>query len=145
MSEERQTLREVASGKIEIIWNGVFSRVEMNCSCLDALPLCHGMCCKNRSGYAVELEQDEIYFYQHRWHPTRDVAILSVKEDGSSCIYFDDKKGMCTIHERRPRMCRRWHCSSGGQIDDKEIERRDAGWMLLPVRAEEAELVRNQK
>lgn len=93
------------------------------------------MCCRKRSGYSVELDADELILYQHR------NGTLATKPDGMTCVYQDEVVGLCTIHERRPKMCRQWHCSPKGEMGDTEIERRDAGWMLLPVRKEEAELV----
>lgn len=122
------------SGPIQVFWNGVFSAVQFNCDCIDALHLCHGMCCTRRAGFSVVLEEDELNSFEHK------NGILAAKPDGMSCLYLTER-GTCGIYERRPRMCRKWHCSPKGQPNDFEIERRDAGWMLLPVRSEEAELV----
>jgi Fe-S-cluster containining protein len=136
----------VKSGSIDLMWNGQFASMELNCDCLDALPVCHGACCRLRIGYSVELEPDEVDKFEHREHPTRPgVIILASKPDHSSCLYLDDETSLCTIHERRPKMCRRWHCSPGGQLNDKEIERRDAGWMLLPLRKEEQEFLLSRR
>ena len=135
-------LEQRKSGSIDIIWNGVFAAVQFNCDCTDAVHLCHGMCCKRRSGYSVELTSEEVGKYWSDLHPTKkSTHILMAKKDGMSCIYLDDEKGTCTIYDRRPQMCRQWHCSPQGSANDKEIERRDAGWMLLPVRKEEANFV----
>ena len=128
-------LKQTESGLIQVVWNGVFASVQFNCACVDALSLCHGMCCTRRAGYSVELEDDELEKYQHK------NGVLAAKEDGMSCFYFDNEQGICSIHPNRPKMCRRWHCSPEGQKTDAEIERRDAGWMLLPVRKEEADFV----
>jgi Fe-S-cluster containining protein len=132
-------LEQTAKGPIQIVWNGVFASVQFNTDCLDALHLCHGMCCRSRSGYSVELEPDEVDLYWHRQHPTSKVPILQTKEDGS-CVYLTEE-GRCGTYKTRPKMCRQWHCSPHGQMGDAEIERRDAGWMLLPVRKEEADFV----
>lgn len=135
-------LEQRKSGPIAIVWNGVFASVQFNCNCMDAVHLCHGMCCRRRAGYTVELEPNEYGKYESEVHPTRPFTnILATKKDGMACFYLDEEKGLCTIYERRPKMCRAWHCSPEGQRGDKEIERRDAGWMLLPVRKEEAEFV----
>lgn len=139
--EKLTTIAKVASGTVDLVWNGVFASVQFNADCTDVLHLCHGMCCTRRAGFVVELEENEKggrYFSVP--HPTRPgVEILRSKNDGSRCIYQDDAK--CTIYQDRPKMCRQWHCSPEGQKLDTEIERRDAGWMLLPVRSEEAEFV----
>jgi len=139
-----KVLAVVDSGRIDMVWNGAFSRVEFNCSCLDALPYCKGMCCRLRAGYSIELEEDEIALFENKEHPTRKgVRILKSKEDGLNCYYLT-KEGLCSIHERKPRMCRRWHCSPGGERDDNTIERRDAGWLLMPLRREEVDLIDQQ-
>jgi Fe-S-cluster containining protein len=128
-------LEQTQSGPIAIVWNGVFASVQFNTDCLDALHLCHGMCCRRRSGYSVVLEPDELPLYQHK------AGVLAAKKDGMTCWYQEEKSGKCSIYQNRPKMCRQWHCSPQGQMGDKEIERRDAGWMLLPVRKEEADFV----
>jgi Fe-S-cluster containining protein len=139
---DRKLLRAVPSGKIEIVWDGTFTRVEFNCDCTEANPICRGMCCRWRTGYSVELEPEEEPYYESIPHPTRkDVRILSPNKDRTWCTYFDENKGLCKIYKTRPKMCRQWHCSPGGQPEDTEIERRDAGWALFPVRMEEANFV----
>jgi Fe-S-cluster containining protein len=135
-------LTERKTGPIAIVWNGTFASVQFNGNCLDMLEFCHGMCCRRRSGYTVELEASERGRYFSEPHPTRPfVEILATKKNGETCVYQDEETGKCTIHEDRPKMCRQWHCSPEGSPDDKEIVRRDAGWMLLPVRKEEADFV----
>ena len=136
MLESRITLQVVSSGTIDIVWNGVFSRLELNTSCMDALHLCHGMCCTRRAGFSVKLEEDERSSYLNT------NGVLASTPDGMACVYL--KEGKCGIYERRPRMCRAWHCSPQGQKDDDQIKRRDAGWMLLPVRKEEADFVQSR-
>jgi Fe-S-cluster containining protein len=138
----RTLLKRVHSGRIELVWDGAFVRIEFNCSCLDALPFCKGMCCRQRVGYSVELEPDEVESFDTRPHPTRPgVRILRTKENRLDCVYLHSEKGTCLIHEEKPKMCRRWHCSPGGELDDEGIEVRDAGWLLMPMRKEEADLV----
>lgn len=143
MKERRVVLQEVKSGLIESVSDGILTRIEFNCDCLDALSVCHGLCCRMRSGYSVELEADELDRYHSRPHPSRlGVTILAAKKDSLSCIYLDEEKSICTIHERRPKMCQRWHCSPQGQMGDKAIEVRDAGWVLVPLRYQEVEAIR---
>lgn len=88
----------------------------------------------------MELAEDEVgYFFTP--HPAKpEVRILATKDDGLECIYLTEE-GRCGIYQRRPKMCRQWHCSPEGQMDDKEIERRDVGWLLTPMRKEESEFV----
>ena len=140
MELQRTVIKELKSGSIDVTWDGHFVRTEFNCSCIEANSICHGMCCRSKAGFSVELEEDEYYFYQHKFHPRTRVPLLATTADGTSCIYLDAEKGLCTIHDKRPKMCRQWHCSPQGEKKDKEIVCRDAGWMLLPMRKEEAEL-----
>lgn len=140
--EKRTLLLETATGKIESVANELMTRIEFNCDCLDALTVCNSICCRMRSGYTVELEDYEVSQYESRPHPSKvDVHILKVTPDGTRCVYLDPVKGTCTIHERRPRMCRRWHCSPAGKKDDAEIDVRDSGWVFIPLRKMEADLL----
>jgi hypothetical protein len=129
-------LEELKSGQIVFVQNGVFASIQFRCDCLDAIHLCHGMCCTRRAGFSVELEEDELPNYFHN-----EKGILASTPDGMACFYL--REGKCGIYERRPRMCRQWHCSPDGQKDDDQIVRRDAGWILIPVRKEEADFVQS--
>ena len=145
MIARRETLRAVQSGLIQISFNGVLNRIEFNCNCMDALSICGAQCCRTRSGYSVELEPDEVDRFQSAPHPTRlGTQILKKSNDGLRCWYLDDERGLCTIYERRPLMCRQWHCSPHGQTKDDEIVVRDAGWTLVAVRKEEEAIITAQ-
>lgn len=142
MEVRRTTLISLKTGLIESVTDGVLTRLEFNCDCIDAVSVCRAACCRTKTGYSVELEPEEFGRFLSTPHPTRPgIEILQKKVDGLSCIYLDDRTSLCTIHERRPQMCRRWHCSPDGQKQDGEIEVRDAGWLLTPLRKEEAEAV----
>lgn len=141
----RAVLREVPSGLIQIAFDGVLTRIEFNCSCVDALGTCTAQCCRTRSGYSVELEPDEVGRFRSRPHPTRlGIQVLAQAMNKLACWYLDQQTGLCTIYERRPKMCRQWHCSPQGQIKDEEIEVRDAGWVMTPLRSAEAAAVEAQ-
>lgn len=64
------------------------------------------LCCK---GDAVRLlPGDDIDSYKTERHPrVRSARMLAHKENGD-CIYLGD--GGCTIHDRRPQMCRTMDC-----------------------------------
>ena len=36
--------------------------------------------------------------------------LLMQKDDGETCIYLENKK--CSIHQRRPEVCRKFYCDS---------------------------------
>lgn len=137
MREDKITLATLPSGTIDLLYNGYCQVLQFNTTCMDALPYCKGMCCRLRLGYSVELEKDEEGKYLSRPHPTQPlVQILQAKESDYSCVYLDEKS-MCSINDTKPRMCKQWHCSPGGEPGDESITRRDAGWMLTPMRLEE--------
>jgi len=130
--EERQTLKEVPSGKIELVWNGVFSTLQFNCECMDALPYCKAMCCRLRQGFTVVLKEDEIGKYKSRPYPkSPDFQVLERSADGNSCCYLDEEKSLCTIHGHHPEMCVVFHCSPGGKGEG--IKHRDGGWLWTPM------------
>lgn len=129
--EERKVLRKTPTGTIDIVWDGRFTLIQMNCSCLDALPTCKGMCCRWKSGYTVRLEDDETDYRSIEYQGQR---ILAPDAQRQWCTYFDPMVSICTIHDRRPKMCRQWHCSPEGEKNDAQIQVRDAGWMLSPLR-----------
>lgn len=69
---------------------------------------CNG-CTKCCHGDAVRLlPGDDVSSYQTEQHPrVRSARMLAHKENGD-CIYLGDSG--CTIHERRPQMCRTMDC-----------------------------------
>lgn len=132
MSEERQLLKDVPSGKIELVFNGLYSTLQFNCACVDALPYCKGMCCRLRQGFTVLLTTEEIPKYKHRPYPRQpELMILDNSPDGNSCCYLDQQKSTCTIHGGHPQMCKDYHCSPGGVGEN--VKYRDGGWMWTPM------------
>lgn len=122
-------IKEVPSGKIEMIFDGEVQLLQFNCSCDDALPYCRAMCCRHRPYFNVLLEPHEITKYEstaHLQHP--DLFVL--QENGTRCTYLDDNSCRCAVHDDKPKSCSRYHCSPGGVGDG--INLRDVGWMLLP-------------
>lgn len=77
-----------------------------------------GICCKL---FLINLSEEE---YKSKTYKTQfdeytddfeeaelcGMNILAQNEDGS-CIYLKD--GKCSIHERRPQVCRNFFCESG--------------------------------
>lgn len=132
MLEERQTLKELPSGKIELVWNGVYSTLQFNVDCLDAIPFCKGMCCRLRQGFTVLLKDGEVSKYKSRPFPQNpSLRVLQRSEDGNSCCYLDAEKSICTIHGQHPEMCKVWHCSPGGI--GATVRYRDGGWLWTPM------------
>lgn len=143
--EARTHLVQLETGSIDSVWNGSFLRLEFNADCLDALRVCHAACCRNRSGFSVELDEDELDKYETRPHPMNSaIRLLQVKPDTRACIYLDEVDSKCTIHEHRPRMCRAWACSPHCCSTDEEVQVRDAGWILEPMRREELSFLQSR-
>lgn len=132
MKEDHQLLKEVPSGKIELVFNGSFSVLQFNCHCLDALPFCKAMCCRLRQGFTVMLQPEEVGHYRSRPHPQNpDLHILQHSADGNACTYLDQTEHKCTIHDHSPKMCQLYHCSPGGKGD--HVKHRDGGWVWTPT------------
>ena len=132
--EDRQTLKEVPSGKIELVFNGATSTLQFNCHCLDALPYCKAMCCRMRQGFVVLLNEEEAHKYRsipYKGNP--GVRVLKASDDGNACFYLDQKTCQCKIHEDSPLMCGAYHCSPEGKGD--RVQYRDGGWLWSPVGA----------
>lgn len=130
MTEQRTLIAEVPSGKIEIVFDGVTARMEFNCECLDALPYCHGMCCRLRTNFTVILRPEEIAKFEHRPFPhNTDLKILQHNESDASCVYLKEDK--CSVHESgKPWACRSFHCSPAG-VGEGVLYRQN-GWLLSP-------------
>jgi hypothetical protein len=130
--EMHEVLKEVPSGKIELVDNGVYSTLQFNCHCLDALPFCKAMCCRLRQGFTVMMTpNDDASKYKTKPHPQNpELKILQHDADGKQCTYLSDKFE-CTIHTDSPWMCGAYHCSPGGKGD--RVQYRDGGWIWSPM------------
>ena len=130
--EERQTLVEVASGKVELVWNGVYSTLQFNAACTDVVHLCKGMCCRLRQGFTVLLRADEVGKFESKPYP-RDASlhVLQTSPDGNACFYLEQEKSLCKIHGKAPQMCQDYHCSPEGKGDG--VKYRDGGWLWTPM------------
>lgn len=125
-------LKEVPSGKIEIVNNGSQMHLQFNCSCEDALPYCKGMCCAYRPNFNVDLEVKEMGQFQTLYHhhmPGR-MFLDYIKANGH-CYAHDSSNGQCTIHPDKPKLCHEWHCSPRGVGEN--LTRRANGWLLMPT------------
>lgn len=129
MGEERKTIREVASGKIEVVFNGVFSVMQFNCACSDALPYCKALCCRLRTSYTVILQKDEIGKFKSKPHP-HSPGLEILQDSGGNCTYLDED-ALCGVHEAgKPWACTAFHCSPEGKGEG--ITHRQGGWFLSP-------------
>lgn len=137
--EERRTLVELPSGKIEMVWTGVWATIQFNANCLDCLPYCKAMCCRV---FSIQCTPEEAQRFKTRPHPISKQPTLE-RNQFNVCNYLQpDCK--CGVHKEKPAMCDHWACSPGCEPGNDKITRRDAGWLLNLVRREEAELVRLQ-
>lgn len=126
-------LVQLPSGSIDIVFDGITSSLEFNCSCTDALPYCNAQCCRLRSLYGVPLYETERYNF--KWDKARQVKtddgvfnILQSKPEDGSCAHLLGN-GLCEVHEAKPKNCKNWHCSPGGVGEGITI--RANGWILL--------------
>lgn len=128
----KTVIKNTPSGPIELVFDGRQLILQFNCNCKDALPVCHAACCRYRPFYNVGLQPEEVEKFLTEPHPEeKDLHILQ-HADGH-CVYLTDNS-LCKVHEDKPCICKKWHCSprGGGQ----EIEQRDGGWVVLPLKHE---------
>lgn len=123
-------IKNTPSGPIELHFNGNQLVMQYNCNCLDALPICHAACCRYRPFYNVSPEESGKYKTEE--HPD-DHKLLVLQHVDGHCIHLDNNS-LCEVHEDKPCICKKWHCSPYGGGPD--IEQRDGGWVLLPLKNE---------
>lgn len=131
IEQEKITIVEVQSGKIELVVIQHLPTIQFNCSCEDALPYCHAVCCKHRPDYNIALDDEEIKKFADTSirHPTiPHINLMAYSKDGH-CVHLENCK--CSVHEAKPSICKQWHCSPGGVGEGIVI--RDEGWSLVPV------------
>lgn len=126
-------LKDVPTGKIEIVDQDGLMLLQFNCACEDAMPYCKGMCCRMRGVYNVALLPGEENKFKSEPHPkTPGLNIIASKQNKQmSCAYQDDSNGFCMVHNDKPVGCSKWHCSPEGG-DPMVITHRDGGWVMLP-------------
>lgn len=129
--EQKVQLKSVPTGSIDLVFNGMYSRLQFNCGCLDALPYCRAMCCRLRQVVGVELNEAEQLSFPERVQTKapNGLVVLQSEPGTGNCIYLNEED-QCKVHQAKPEKCKNWHCSPGGVGED--ISRRDKGWMLMP-------------
>lgn len=88
------------------------------------------LCCR---GEAIILHPEDgddhrTFLTKKIWHPlqNKEVYALQRKSDGDACIYLGAMGG-CTIHERRPAICRSFDCRKFAQkFSRSQIKKLDA-------------------
>lgn len=135
MKEVRTLVAEVPSGKIEVVFDGIASKLQFNCACSDAWDYCQAACCRLRTNYGTILRPEEIAKFEGRPHPQNSqFTILQHKPMDGSCVYLEDNK--CGVHiSGKPWACGAFHCSPGGVGEG--IQYRDGGWLLTPYKTVE--------
>lgn len=117
-------LATVPSGTIDLVFDGHEVLLQFNCSCTDAMPYCHAMCCRLRPTHNVKLTEAEAARLKSYRHGT--LPILEHRD--GHCTYLEGNA--CSIYADRPNGCATWHCSPGGVGEG--ITMRDGGWALSP-------------
>lgn len=119
-------LSQTPNGKIEIVESQGVSFLQFNGPCEEMLPYCGACCCRGRDVFGVLLTEEEATRLQHR---TRN-GIKILASNGTRCAYLNDDC-RCNVHDEKPKVCREWHCSPGGEGTNK-----GNGWMMLPTNTE---------
>lgn len=130
MPETRATLVDLPSGKIELVLlGGMLPVLEFNCTCEDALPYCHAICCRMRSGTNAVLTPEEAARLESLTLKSGLTVLKGNPDD--SCVYLDSQSELCKIHETKPEACRTFHCSPNGMGEGLTLK--DKGWFLSPM------------
>ena len=126
-------LKKTETGPIELVEVKGELRLQFNCSCADALPLCKAMCCRMRPGWNVDILPEEKDKYETEYGLTHQLeAKLVLASIGNNCTYLSNvPANLCSIHSHKPVNCKNWHCSPGGKGEG--ITRFGGGWRLSPT------------
>lgn len=125
----KTTLVTLPSGTIDLVLVEGDVVLQFNTTCLDALPYCHAMCCRNRDKFNVPLEPDEVDKFKSWsvWDWDKNLYLLQYN-DLKECTYLCDD--LCMVHDDKPRGCSKWHCSPEGKGEGITI--RANGWTMSP-------------
>jgi len=131
--ESRVTLKQFESGgTIDLVMTPAGPVLQFNCSCLDALPFCKGMCCGNRQLYNTNLTEKESKRFLSFTAEKRPGEFFLMYDPGDrKCVYQNKTDGTCFIHNDKPRECNVWHCSPGGV--GLNLLKKDQGWFMTPI------------
>lgn len=122
-------IADVPSGAIELVFDGKELTLQFNCSCDDALPWCHAICCRLRPHYNTLLSAADVQRAHFATRVVKGLPVLDWQDATGNCTYLEEP-GRCGVHGDKPVACQRWHCSPGG-VGDALVER-GSGWILLP-------------
>jgi len=131
----KTVIKNTPSGPIEIVFDGSQLTLQFNCNCQDALPICHAACCRYRPFYNVGLQPEEVEKYKTEQHTAEDsdLELTILQHEDNHCTYLNEDS-LCEVHDDKPCACKEYHCSPRG--GGPEIQRRDGGWVILPLKPE---------
>ncbi len=116
------------SAKPENILDCRNKKLNINGNCMEMLPVCQAMCC---SMFNVDITEEEYASGRYKAHPfclqtSKPCDNTSVvcanrkyrlkRRDDGYCVYLDEEKRLCSIHETRPQSCRDFNCKGGWKI-----------------------------
>ena len=79
--------------------------------CAELIHICHARCCKLTFALSTaDLDEGVI-----RWDYGQPYLIKQRASD-STCVHNDPDTHFCTVHEYRPRVCRKYDCSTDERI-----------------------------
>ena len=79
--------------------------------CAELIHICHARCCKLSFALSTaDLDEGVI-----RWDYGQPYLIKQRESDGR-CVHNDPDSHFCTVHEYRPRVCRKYDCSTDERI-----------------------------
>lgn len=112
--EEKEKILSVALRNMVMIDGKVYgleddSEPEVVVDCLSKIASCRAVCCS----YVFALTQEEVKKGLYRYNPSR--LYYMAKDADGFCPYFDRSTFLCSIHEIRPRRCRKYTCEPRNQ------------------------------
>lgn len=126
-------LMKLQTGTIDVVHENGNMYLQFNANCLDALPFCHGMCCKLQNNLLVQLSDKETKKFGTKKYKENEIGpnnLIQIKPNTTECKYSEND--LCSIHNSKPENCKKWHCSPRGNLSDSSIVVRANGWLMLP-------------
>ena len=120
-------LKELKSGRIELVDGGDGIFLRFDCECKDALPYCRARCC-NLPGIGVTLDEA---MAMRRDRGAAWIKLHLIPGDGGVemrraatgwCQQNDPTTKLCGIYEDRPHTCSDFHCTRSNDARGWRLE-----------------------
>lgn len=110
----QKIIATVPSGEIRLQQGSDGLWLQFDCECEDALPWCQAQCCALRGIGVRTNERDKLNDFIE-WDEGMEGTVM-IREADAFCTCLDRITRTCTIYEDRPKTCRDFHCTRGGDV-----------------------------